>query len=110
MDGQLTAVMLVGVAVGVKILGSVIARRRGHRAEERWESFMDKSRKLILRTCLTFGAGLFWGFLITFGLKYLALNLLAVTMSEEQALLYIGLPVLILITTLLWPKTSKLVA
>ena len=59
---------------------------------------------------MTLGAGVFWGFLITFGLKYLFFELLAVPLSEEQALVFIGLPVVTLIFVLLWPKTSKLVA
>ncbi len=110
MDEQLTAVMFVGVAVGAKVVGSMIARRRGHHAEESWERFTDKFRIFAVRVCMALVAGVFWGFLIAVGLRYLAPNLLAVIMSEEQSLLFVWLGSAIVIFILIWPKTSEFTA
>ncbi|MBX9899329.1 MAG: hypothetical protein K2Y28_00970 [Burkholderiaceae bacterium] len=44
MDRQLTALALIGIAIGVKDVGSFITRRRGPHARQRCESLTDGFR------------------------------------------------------------------
>ena len=109
MDGQLTGLALIGIAVGVKVVGSFIARRRGPRARERWESLTDGFRVRVVRFCLTLGASLFWGAAAAIAVKYLAQYALSLNISQD-GLFALALLDAICIFIWLYPKASKIIS
>jgi hypothetical protein len=58
-------------------------------------------RRALTVTTLALSAGGFWGYLAAVGAK------LALDLTEEQALLYVGLPVALMLAVWLWPKLPR---
>ena len=108
MDSTITALAIVGFAIGVKRVGSFIARRRGLKSETRWDEITDSFRIFAIRAGLTFTASGFYGFIAAAALRFAAQRLFSITLSDSWALILFGLPVAIMISMILWPKTSKI--
>jgi hypothetical protein len=109
MDGQLVAIMLVGAGVGISFIGSVIARRRGPDAEERWRTAINGFRKFSVRLGLVLAASIVVGFLLGAGARALAMHLFGIAFSDNESMLYLVLPLAVVMLLWLWPKMSKVV-
>ena len=55
-------------------------------------------RRALTVTALSLSAGGFWGYLAAVGAKFV------LDLTEEQALLYVGIPVALMLAVWLWPK------
>ncbi|MCQ8895615.1 hypothetical protein NQT62_04055 [Limnobacter humi] len=62
----------------------------------------NNARKWTAVTCIAIGTGIFYGavaaILVKFGLR----------VSENEALLYAGLPVAVVVAILIWPRLPKI--
>jgi hypothetical protein len=109
MDGQLTAITLVGIGIGIKTVGALVTRRLGPSYQERWANFTDTFRIKIARICCALAAALFWGFLFGAAGKYIMLSWFSVVMTDVAWLSVISTPVAIGIFVWLYPKTAEFI-